>query len=217
MKKTIILFSASLSVGLTPAFAKKLDCASDDFPKVKPPESIEQCENAIDNAVKTQCRGGITGSEFGELQRSYELGGCLKFHMDKALDVRLLKIKVDQPALFKKEMKLQKDFNLATEFNCQLLNDCEGSMHKRAQADCQNELYRWRDGVARKINEKRLEPGPNSDEKKINPRLKLAFLKNLCEMPADVFKDGKIPSNCEKRFRTDYLKALGGDCSQEGN
>ena len=127
--------------------------------------------------------------------------------MESELDKRLLSLKKANPEEFKKEMKLQAEFNSA------ILDDfctsSDWSATGGGTAGCYADLTQYRAEQAAAINAHRLVLTGSSPQTKLVRQKALGFAQGLCQMPAEVWKIGKAPALCEEKVLSEIEKAHG--------
>jgi hypothetical protein len=135
------------------------------------------------------------------------IGDCYKKVMEVELDKRLLPLKKSNPEEFKKEMKLQAEFNNA------ILDDfcisSDWSAIGGGTAGCYADLTQYRSSQAAAINTHQLVLTGSSPQTKLVRQKALTFAQGLCQLPAEVWKEGKTPSNCVEKVLSEIEKAHG--------
>ena len=140
---------------------------------------------------------------------------CWEHSLNVDLDERLIPLKKSDEAEFKAEMDIQKAFNVSLKKMCSRNCNSSGSGMKGISYNfCRVEGYRYRTAQTIEIRENALTI-PNSENlgaKKSRDKTKQTkyftdFIHKLCQLPKNLWKDSKVPADCEKKA-TEELDGL---------
>ena len=174
----------------TPVFAKKKAQQKVGFSE----NTISECSKAFDDYNNNPEHVSQAAMNLG----SSFLSECYRHVLDKTLDIRLLELKKTDPGQFKKEMSLQKYFNVGLKkFSDFYFSKCEGSVCGSCAPA--NSLVSMRAEQAESLNQKSLTLASKDAPKahvKLLKKYFSEFAKGLCELPTDVWKSKPDASKC---------------------
>ena len=158
-------------------------------------KTIEECKNKYEDYSNKLDSGS-----------DYDLGlgkglhfGCVQDVMNRALDKRLLELKMSNDAQFKREMAIQGEFNKASRsFFEKFTAKCEGR-ECVLLCDPRIELFTVRTNHANMIAEHSLELKKSQVSKSIKKLVAntfISFAKAFCQMPEDVWKEKPKEKDC---------------------
>jgi len=136
---------------------------------------------------------------------------CWEHSLNSDLDARLLPLKKSNEAEFKIEMELQKTFKSALIEMCSRNCNSGGSGMKGISYNfCRVEGYRYRTAQTLEMSKSALTI-PNTESlgaKKTRDKGKetkyfKVFIQKLCQLPKNIWKDGTLPEDCEKKANTE--------------
>lgn len=132
---------------------------------------------------------------------------CWEHSLNSDLDERLLPLKKSDKAEFSIEMELQKLFKTALIEICSRNCESGGSGMKGISYNfCRVEGYRYRtaQAIAASKNEMTIPSGESlgkktTKQKERQTKYFKSFVQKLCQLPKNIWKDQKIPEECEKK------------------
>jgi hypothetical protein len=199
------------------SFASKVDCTDGEvWQKAARGHSAEECQEKL-RLFESTCQEGTAQSTSGSVNRTFAENYCLQALLNKELDRRLRPLKKKNPAQFKSEMALQKNFNLAQSNVCYELNSCDGTMYRQTRADCILSLTKWRLDQATQINLGQLTLASTTGKvPDIVAKNELRqFIDLLCNMPAEIFATKAPAKACRDSIQKSFLDAAGELCEKD--
>lgn len=199
----------------------KLDCSKMKM-EVKG-KTIAECQKAAEAYSDNNKFGECIGQTAWMASWSKLESACNKGVMNASLDKRLLNLKANSAERshveFKKEMKLQEFFLQGVSEHCESADkDCKGTLYSPIRAGCPGELFAIRAAQAELINKKELNfPDPSDEFTEVKSKLPVAYdkyAKLLCEMPSEVWKNGKAPATCADRVLSALKYEVPEDCQE---
>lgn len=167
--------------------------------------SIARCDQSSAKYNTKKYNNCSTTSWFSDLSSS--VLNCYTKVMNKEWDERLLTLKKTNAEEFKKEMNLQKEFNLALKNFCQEFEKCDGTVFTPVQAGCDSGLVRYRSEQIQKIKQNQLSLVEGKKVDKNGLKFK-KFAEALCALPSDLWKDAQMPADCENKALEEIQKNL---------
>lgn len=188
------------------AFSNGENCDS-SFMKVEG-NTISDCRESAAIFSDDRIYGNCIGVTSWMATWAYREAECNKRVMNKTLDERLFSLKRSvlpkNKSYFISEMSLQASFLKGVKRYCyESYSKCQGTMWIPPQAGCPSEFYEIRLTQGEMINRGRLQlPEVDKNLEKIKSQIPselFNYAYQLCNMPFDVWQEGKAPPNCVDR------------------
>jgi hypothetical protein len=208
MKKTIDLFLIGFLIYSNLAYALVNEKTCDPSFMNVTGSTISECRESAAKYSNVHLYGDCIGVTAWMATWASLEAECNKIVMNKTLDKRLFSLKRSvlpkNKRYFISEMNLQALFLKGVRRYCQeSYEKCQGTMWIPSKAACPGQFYSMRDDQGNMINRGQLKL-PEADKKleKIKnkiPTQLIQYADHLCNMPFDVWKDGKVPLDCVNR------------------